>query len=249
MSILKTVVRAAPALLLLAGAANANILDLTAPHSQGTIGGAIFQTVDLAPTGSGVFDSFVRIQRTGTEQGYNTSGRPVAFNENTSPTFTHNLTVGDIPVVSYQGSNYYEFFLDVNESNGGGNNLISLDDIQIYTSATGSQTTSNVSTLGDLRYDLDVSKDSWIKLDYNLGSGSGRGDMRMLLPVSALGGVGPGTFVYLYSQFGLNFGTDDGYEEWAVQEATPTVPLPPAAAAGCAMLALVAGFRAIRRRA
>lgn len=230
------------------GAAMGNIVDLTSPMTFGTIGGARFETSDFRPAGTGFINSFVRIQANGTEQGYNTSGRPVAFDEHTDPNFTRNIQVGNLPVLNVGGTDYYEFRLDINEPNGGGQNLLSLDKLQVYTSATGSQTTSNVSSLGTLRYDIDGGKDSYVKLDYNLGSGSGQGDMRFLLPVSALGGAASTDFVYLYSLFGATFGSGDGFEEWAIREGTPIVPMPPAAFLGAAGLAGLGLIRTYRRR-
>jgi hypothetical protein len=234
------------ALMALAGAANATIVDLTAPMSSGTVNGALFETADFRAAGTGLIQSFVRVQANGTEQGYNTSGRPLAFNENSSPNFTRNLTYGDIPTRVIGGVSYKEFILDINQTSA--TSLLSLDRIQIYSSAVGSQTTSNVSSLGALVYDLDAGGDSWIRLDYNLASGSGQGDMRMFVPVSAFGSITGNTFIYLYSFFGTNLVSNDGFEEWAVQSPTDIVPLPPAALAGGALLVGLAGLRLRNRR-
>ena len=55
--------------------------------------GVIVKQVDAQPTGTGVIDSFVRLQAKGTggqiEQGFNTDGRPLQFDENTSPQLQH----------------------------------------------------------------------------------------------------------------------------------------------------------------
>ena len=232
-----------------AGLSQATVLDLTTAGSQGTINGARFFELSVAPTGTGVIQSFVRVQRNDTEQGYNTSGRPVAFDENTSPNFTRNLTYGDIPIVTIDGIAYKEFLLDINQSNS--NPLLSLDKIQIFSSAVGSQTTTNVSSLGSLVYDLDAGTDSWIRMNYSLNAGSGQGDMKMYVPVSAFGAITGNTFIYLYSAFGLqggNLATNDGFEEWAVQSVTSIVPLPTSALAGGALLAGLAVIRRLRRR-
>src|SRR5437762_1805244 len=72
--------------------------DLTVAPSQATINNALFKTFDLRAAGSGTLHSFVRVASNNTtEQGYNTSGRPVAFDENTSPTFTHDALLSDFP--------------------------------------------------------------------------------------------------------------------------------------------------------
>ena len=107
-----------------------------------------------------------------------------------------------------------------------------MDEVQIYTSNSQSLTTSNLASLGALVYDMDLPGDNHVKLDYNLNSGSGQGDMRLLVPAAAFGAAGPNTFVYLYSLFGENFENNDGYEEWAVREGMPIIPLPPAVLIG-----------------
>jgi len=108
----------------------------------------------------------------------------------------------------------YEFRLDSNEENGASKSLISLDRLQIFTSAIGSQTTSDVASLGTQRYDMDFGGDNWVKIDSELNAGSGRGDMRVFVPVSFFAGSSPDDFVYLYSYFGTNYASGDGFEEW-----------------------------------
>ena len=202
-----------------AASASAARLDLTLGGvPSGTINGAIFQRDITIPSGSGVLHPIVRIQAPGTEQGYNTSGRPVPFDEKTDPNFTLDLQLYEMPVVG----GYYEFILDINEPGTGPENLLSLDAVQIYTSPIGSQTTTNVSSLGTLRYDLDAGEDNHVFLDYLIG-GSGQTDMRAKIPVSNFAGVDPNDYVYLYSHFGEEEfreagarSSESGYEEWAV---------------------------------
>lgn len=237
---------AAAVCLVAAGQAAADIVDLTTLQS-GAVNGALFQRADFRPAGTGFIDSFVRVQNKGVEQGYNTSGRPVAFDEKTDPNFTRNLQVSELHTVTVGGTDYYEFRLDINEPSGNGKNLLSLDRLQIYTSAVGSQTTSNVSTLGALRYDLDAGTDSFIKLDSTFSSGSGQGDMAFLVPVSFLAGAASTDFLYLYSKFGENFASDGGFEEWTIEEGV-IIPLPAASLAGSLGLFGVSLLHAKRRR-
>lgn len=203
-----------------------------------------FENSNFRPAGTGVLDSFVRIQKSGTEQGYNTSGRGVPFDEKSDPNYTRDLTFGEVPTRSVGGMDYKEFILDINQINSGDNRLLSLDRVKIYTSSVGSQTTTDIASLGTLCYDLDAGGDSWIRLDYNIAAGSGEGDMRMLVPASFFGSAGAGTFIYLYSYFGTNHASNDGYEEWAILDGSAVVPLPPMALSGAAY---VLGFMAVRR--
>ncbi len=213
-----------------AGSAAADVVDLTA-NTFGVLNGARFERADFRPAGSGYINSFVRVSSNKPiVQGYNTSGRPVAFDENTSPTFTRNITFGMIPQIVIDDVAYAEFFLDINQQSS--SPFLSLDEVQIYTSNSQSLTTSNLASLGALVYDMDLPGDNHVKLDYNLNSGSGQGDMRLLVPAAAFGAAGPNTFVYLYSLFGENFENNDGYEEWAVREGMPIIPLPPAVLIG-----------------
>ena len=61
--------------------AHADELDLTTVGAWGTINGANFQQFSDGAAGSGNIDAFVRIQRTGVEQGYNTDYRGTGFPE------------------------------------------------------------------------------------------------------------------------------------------------------------------------
>src|SRR6267378_1062918 len=139
--------------LLFATGARATVVDLINGNS-GTINGAIFEFTAPQPTGTGIIKPFLRVQADGTEQGYNTSGvTPAApFDDKAGP-WTHNLTFADLmtTAVTINGQNYFKLLLDINEPNGA-KSTITLDSLQFYTSAIGSQTTTNVSSLGTLRY-------------------------------------------------------------------------------------------------
>ena len=236
------------------GSAWASIVNLVS-NTSGSANGALFYRADFHPGGTGVLDPFVRMQHdngpsnnghsgNGIEQGYNTSGRPVQYDELTDPNYTRDLLFGEIPIVMISGVAYKEFILDINEPNGGLQALLSIDQIHLYTSGTGSQTGLE-STLGTLVYSLGAfNNDNTVTLDYNLNSGSGQGDMRMYIPLANFGGVGANDFVYLYSHFGGlddDHRTGDGFEEWSVN----AIPAPGALA--MLGLAAVAGRR--RRRA
>ena len=213
----------------LCASSHGDVVDLV-NFQTGAANGALFWRADFQSAGTGVIDPFVRVQHDsapsnnahspqGHEQGYNTSGRPVQYDELTDPNFTRDLLFGEIPTVEVDGVLYKQFLLDVNEPNGGTQSLLSLDMINIYTSDTGSQTGLE-NTLGDLRWSLgDFLDDNVVLLDYNLNSGSGQGDMQLHVPLANFGGVSDSTFVYLYSYFGA-FGSDyqtgDGFEEWSV---------------------------------
>ena len=187
-------------------------LDLTTAGASGFINGAFFQQVPDQSTGTGVIDPFVRLSTNDNcEQGYGTSGRGVPFDENSSPTFTHNLLLANVPVINIGGTNYLQFLLDINQT--GDNPLISLDQIKIYQSNTGDINSTNLTDLGTQVFDLDAAGDAWIKLDYSLNSGSGSGDMFAYIPANLFSNK---TYVYFFSRFGEEYNQNDGFEEWAI---------------------------------
>ncbi len=201
-------------------------LSLETANKSGFINGAWFTNTDVGSTGTGVIQSFVRVQDNGVADGYNASARPVMTDVNTSPTFTHDILLGAVPLVNIGGISYYEFLLDINQTTA--NPTLSLDMIQIYTRSTALTSADELSDLtgggSTLRYNLDtVAIDNEILLNYTLNSGSGSGDMFAYIPQSNFGGALSTDYLYFYSQFGSKTGytENDGFEEWAVR--TPTV--------------------------
>jgi hypothetical protein len=242
------------ALCLSAVPARAAMYDLTGYISETAhINDAWFYNVHAAATGTGVIDSFVRINGKAVEQGYNTDGRPVQFDENTSPQFTRSLSLSDVPIVYLDGdpTPYREFLLDINQKNS--SPLLALDDIEIFQTDAGDYTNYGDPSFGKLVYDLDAGpEDNWILLDYSLNTGSGSGDMFAYIPDSLF--TWDLKYVTLYSHFGAGTTSEfpdnsnnDGFEEWAVRKAgtPPVVPVPGALLLG--LLGLSAAGIRLRR--
>lgn len=211
---------------------SATILDLTTPEAQAVVGGVIFQQSGTQPTGSGVIDSFVRLKGTGnatTEQGYNTDARPLQFNENRSPTFTHALQLGSVPVVTIKGVAYREFLLDINQT--ASSPMLSLDELRLFVGSgprlSGYDPATRQLTGLDPVYDLDANGDIAVKLNYLLAPGSGGGDVKVYVPDAYFTGASANSYLYLYSRFGDTYSANAGFEEWAVR-ANGTVTPPPA---------------------
>ncbi len=216
---------------------------------NGTLNGAFFQEIDPNdPAGTGVLNSFVRLQSPGNstvEEGYNTDARPLQFNENNSPQFTRSLKLSDVPIFTIGGVKYRQFVLDINEKNAKDEPLIDLEKLQIFLGNAGNLV--NYPTFGGNAvkiFDLDGNEDNTVKLR-DTNAGSGRADLLTYIPDSLFSG--PNQYVYLYSKFS---GAEGGFEEWAVQVKekpdTPPKSVPePAALAG---LGLVAGAMTFARR-
>lgn len=191
-------------------------------------------------SGTGIFDPFVRLQASPTEQGFNTDANVTL--DAKAGSWTHAIKVNAIPLVDCDGAGpgtatCWELFNDINESNTA--KRISLNDVQIFftnsavlsgytpgspptfSSPAGNVTTEEYSFHGDI-------------LINDVNQGSGRGDLRYLVPTAGHT-WDASTYFVLYSKWGTttgsagNFGTggytsDGGFEEWKVRK-TPNVSI------------------------
>jgi len=220
-----------------ASAASINVVDLTTAGASGTANGALFQQISPQTTGTGVIDPFLRVQANRTEEGFNNNVNAFTLDDigKGGGNFNHDIQLSKVPQVTINGTAYYQFLLDINQNkdlNKDGN-LLSLDQLQIWLKSTPITTfAGNKGVLTDLtgsgaveKYDLDGAGDAYVKMDFTLNPGSGAGDMFANIPVGALGTDGS-QYVYLYSLFGSNNASNDGFEEWATigQPGTTTVP-------------------------
>jgi len=200
------------ALAVTGGQAFATTITLTAEGQTGTLNGATFTEVPTQPTGSGVLGSFLRIQAIGNEAGYNTGGgTPLDDKGGIS------LNNGDISVSQFSSNSV---LLDVNEPNATTKTLVTLTGLQVYTNPVHNLTTTTISQLGTLRYDLGAGNSVVIQADLNHGSGSG--DVQIVFPSTMLAGAAPTDAVYLYATF---TGSQGGFEEFFLLSGT-TVPPP-----------------------
>ncbi len=197
------------------------VLDLATHGAIGTLNGGIFRQFDAQPTGTGIIDSFVRIQsiKGAVQQGFNSDYRRVQFDENTSPQFDRSLPLSEVPKVDIGGVVYREFLLDINQK--ASQPLLSLDEMRIYMGNAPSLTGYDTGTqqLAGLNAVYDLGAANGILLDARLNQGSGKGDMLAYIPDSLCTG---GSYVYLYSKFGVNNTSNGGFEEWAAGKQTLT---------------------------
>lgn len=178
-----------------------------------------------------MIDPFLRIQilgnQTGTQDGYNADyshAYQPNFDEKTG-IWTHSVPLGSLMPVTINGTSYFQFLLDVNQT--AVNPLLSLNSVKIYSSAVANPAGgSNVNGLGSLIFDMDIGPDGnvTVNLNYLLGHGSGSGDMYLFIPTANFAGLTG--FMIFYSSFGDPYIGNAGFEEWTVLT-NPTQPPPP----------------------
>jgi hypothetical protein len=208
----------ATAVLLFTTDASASGCNLYTATSSCTFNGGVYNVVGPHPTGTGVIDSFLRVQQKGAEEGFNTGARPMlcdgrTCDDKTDPNYTRNLLTSSVPIVTIGGQEYRAFYLDINEPASAGPNYLTLDQVEIYVSNTANLAshTSGAPGWGDMPgatkvYDMETGQpngasDNFVNLDYLLiGGGSGYGDMVLYVPNVAA--FSTNQYVYLYSEFG-----------------------------------------------
>ncbi len=187
----------------------ADLVDLSV-NTSGTVTAGTgqlttFERFNDPPTGTGVFNPFVRIQSKGEEKGYNTDGTPEF--DTKSGTWTHSIKLGDLLIMNGN----LEFLLDINQDEKGDDELLSLDVLKIFL-ADSPDLDDYAGGLGTLVYDLG---DNWVKIDNSIfNPGSGTGDVRALIPVDPSWSADK--YLYLYSEFGAHNNSNAGFEEWSV---------------------------------
>ena len=216
----------AAGMLVSAGIAQAAVVDLSGDADESvTINGAIFQTNDQHPTGTGVYDPFLTIQNKGWEQGYN-SGTG-AFDTTREPQWNHEIKFSDLAAnaTTINGIVYFGFSVDINEPNGA-KSEISLDALRVYTSSTLQTSTSTDGngffngSLGTLRYDLGANSIIYNDTD----SGSGEGDINIYIPASFFAGAQMDDYVYVYQRWGNSDMSEGGFEETALIRGLTPIP-------------------------
>ena len=209
--------------------------------------GAIFRQAGFETSaGTGLVNPFLKTNTNDPEyNAFNTDGEEASTT--TTNDDTRDIPLSWVPTVILDPdgagpippTRYREIRLDNNEPNNE-NNLLSLDVFQVYTTDAGLVPVNALAAPDNnwpdfsgknpvLHYDLDATGDSWIKMDANLSSGSGVGDIFFYIPESAFGargtacpydggiGAGCGFFLYLKVRFGTHYPNNGGFEEFAVR--------------------------------
>src|SRR5436190_1984047 len=108
------------------------------PREQGVwematdLGAGVLYEASTTGSGTGNYDSFLRLAKNGTEKGFNTDDGHEA--DNKEGIWTHSLQVGSLQSVNMGGTDYYIIRLDLNEIQSGDNPNITLEDLRIFRS-------------------------------------------------------------------------------------------------------------------
>jgi len=211
----------AAALLFSGAAANATLVDLTTSGSaSGQIGDALFFATDQQPAGTGYIDSFLRVQASPTEQGYNTDGG-FPFDDKNPHNFQHSIQLSSLAQFNISGTEYFKFMLDANQS-GASNRTFTMTQLQFYTSNNPAQTTTTFNAdgtlpLGNLAYNMNPGGGSANSV-ITTATGSGKFDAIAYVPVSDFNTAGKYVYLYFAGQ------GNGGFEEWTA--ATGVAPVP-----------------------
>ena len=210
--------------------------------------GAIFRQSQFETSaGTGLVNPFLKTNTNDEAfNAFNTSGTKPNTVTGGGSDDTRDLPLNYVPQVSIDPDGaggvgpqpYREIRLDINQNNNVPASLLSLDEFIIHISSKPLIPT-NASNLPDfaavagsnplLVYDLDAIGDSWLKMDGDLQSGSGQGDIFFYIPEAAFGAAGTacpfdgavgdcGKYLYLTARFGDHYINNDGFEEFAVRK-------------------------------
>ncbi len=227
------------------GSLDVQVADKTQYEVDTTTDGAIVEyigddNVTFGAAGSGVFESFLQTQDDPSEEGYNTDGVD-EFDTGSSPTFNHSILVSEIPVVACESLDTsethaglcWELFADINDSNANDPAAaqIQLTELEIWftddNEITGyDQGGTGFGADGDLVYNFEG-----VILINDVNQGSGRGDLRYLIPLDDIslpipadcdyGNSSCTTFFVVYTEWGDpadgDYKSDSGFEEWKVK--------------------------------
>ena len=201
-----------------------NDADITDAGDFVNIGGVIFTDAVNTGSGTGNYNTFLAISdNDGVEHGFNSDDTPPIddSNENIDQAKTHTVKLSDLVIVTVNGVQYYEFRVDLNESNSDPDAQISLDQFQLYSSSNGAIVDTGTLFTQNLIYDMDAGGNKSVLLSDASSSGSGTDDYSVLVPITEFAGLDPTTtYVYLFVQMGAageDWETNATFEEWNLQ--------------------------------
>jgi hypothetical protein len=166
--------------------------------------GVLFEDSDIN-SGTGTYNSFLRIPNTGEEKGFNTDTNNQLNNKD--GIWTHSLLISSLDTVTFGTTDYYEIRLDLNVSNSTTGPNITLEQLQIF---FGAAATTSLAGLTEAYNLLDDNGGPLNLVDHNSGSGSD--DYVFYIPTDLI--TDTSGYLTLYADF---TGADGGFEEFRVK--------------------------------
>src|SRR4051812_19443503 len=152
------------------------------------IGSGVLLDASSVGAGTGNYNSFLRIQNTGEEQGFNTDVN--AIENNKDGIWTHSILLSSLTVVTVGGTDYYEIRLDLNETNSKDGPNITMEELQLFYGAAATTSLAGLTKVFDLGAPQAL-------VDHN--SGSGTDDYFFLVPTDLF--PDKSGYLTLYSDF------------------------------------------------
>jgi hypothetical protein len=226
------------------GALDVTVADKTEYAVDTTTDGAIVEYIGDSNTsfgsaGTGTFGTFLQTQDDPSEEGYNTDGTR-QFDTGASPQFNHSILVSEIPTVTCESLDEsestdglcWELFADINDSNANDPEAkqIQLTELEVW--FTDDNEITGYVQAGDAGFPSGADKvydfEGTIHIN-DVNQGSGRGDLRYLIPVSGIdlpencefGNAACAIYFVVYTEWGDpgdgEWKSDSGFEEWKVK--------------------------------
>ncbi|MGA1841554.1 MAG: PEP-CTERM sorting domain-containing protein [bacterium] len=184
--------------------------------------GSIWRVIADTPTGTGVYQPFLRYQDIGEETGLNTDLKPPPFDDKMpADQYTRSVLFSELDIVDFGGSDYFTFTIDFNEP-GASTRFLSFDNFDLYQGSTPDAGAGDSLAGLTLMYDSNTT----VLTDYTLASsGSGNDDIEFLIPVFTW----TEPYMYLFITSGGYVG---GAHDWAANDGfeeirTTGIPEPP----------------------
>ena len=195
-----------------AGTAQAGLIDSVGDDScirlQASTGQWVyFCDADIRPTGTGVFQPFLRVNRDGTggaidddtkstySSGWNTDATHQMgvdgyndFDASWSSSLPlSNISFNNTPPDAGAGSNYALFTVDINQVSSGSGSLLSLNQLILYNCGTANYTDLSAPNCTSF-FDLFGNNSDFVNFDYRLHEGSGSGDVDVFIEQTGFAG-------------------------------------------------------------
>jgi hypothetical protein len=205
----------------------------------------IFCDADIQPTGTGVFDPFLRVNSDGPQKdgtpstyasGWNTDAKKQDVAESNDFDFSQTEALA-LAGLQASGNNYVKFTVDIADSQGHTNNFLSLNQMVLHNCNDNDYTTLQPACSSF--FNLFGNTGNFVNFDTGLHHGQGSGDVNVF--VENIGFTGP--YIALLDGWGCGsgggipaayscttpgiFGDDGSFNEWAVVAGGGTPPAIP----------------------